>query len=96
MLRNWPHSTRRRPTLPTRNRKKIRRSALLLTLPQRTFLRTPTHTHRDPRTQEEARSLPASEKIFTLAVSGNRIVVGTSDRSVLIYDVRCVSFLLLL
>lgn len=42
----------------------------------------------DPRTQGEARSLPTSEKVFTLAVSGNRVVVGTSDRSVLIYDVR--------
>ncbi|TFJ85142.1 hypothetical protein NSK_003565 [Nannochloropsis salina CCMP1776] len=45
----------------------------------------------DPRSQGRAQSLPPSEKVFTLAVSGQRLVVGTSDRSVLIYDVRKLS-----
>jgi hypothetical protein len=54
----------------------------------RSFLTPIHHVRRDPRSQGRAQSLPPSEKVFTLAVSGQRLVVGTSDRSVLIYDVR--------
>lgn len=46
--------------------------------------------NRDPRKQGEAKSLPPSEKVYTLAVQGPRIVVGAADRSVLIYDSRFV------
>jgi hypothetical protein len=44
---------------------------------------------RDPRQAgAPARSLPPADKVHTLAVHGNKIVVGTSYRSVLIYDSR--------
>lgn len=47
--------------------------------------------NRDTRKQGDAKSLPPSEKVYTLAVQGPRIVVGAADRSVLIYDSRYVT-----
>lgn len=49
------------------------------------------YQNRDPRKQGDAKSLPPSEKVYTLAVQGPRIVVGAADRSVLIYDSRYVT-----
>lgn len=44
---------------------------------------------RDPRRAKgPVASLPASEKVYTLDVREYKLVVGTSDRSVLIYDAR--------
>lgn len=45
--------------------------------------------YRDPRRGKGAvNNLPASEKVYTMDVMEYKLVVGTADRSVLIYDVR--------
>lgn len=42
----------------------------------------------DPRTPSSAGSFSQPDKVYTLAVSGTKLVVGTSGRKVLVWDLR--------
>ncbi|XP_061412259.1 mitotic checkpoint protein BUB3 [Lethenteron reissneri] len=42
----------------------------------------------DPRTPCNAGSFPQPERVYTMAVSGDRLIVGTAGRRVLVWDLR--------